>query len=150
MLARLPATMVANMASIIVGGCPKHSNRLITYYNKYLCVLVLDLMDHNMIFGYSYWQWQNQQCYQHVPPPLAVSMAMAVRWCNTKRIAQCSMSRATLEATGRHHRATTHSILPQRPPGQQANKQQSTNTPKKVAIFMAVAVHQYNTACIAQ
>jgi hypothetical protein len=31
--------------------------------------------------------------------------------------------------------ATTCSVLPQQPPGQQANKQQSTNTPKKLAIF---------------
>ncbi len=29
-LACRPATMVAKMASIIIGGCPKHSNRLIT------------------------------------------------------------------------------------------------------------------------
>jgi hypothetical protein len=60
------------------------------------------------------------------------------------------MSRATPEATGRWHRATTHSILPQRPPEQQANKQQSTNTPKKVAMLMAVAVRRYNTARIAR
>jgi hypothetical protein len=39
--------------------------------------------------------------------------------------------------------------LPQQPPGQQANKQQSTNTPKKVAMFMAAAVRRYNTARIA-
>jgi hypothetical protein len=58
------------------------------------------------------------------------------------------MSRATPEATGHRHQVTTCSVLPQRPPGQQANKQQSTNTPKKVAMFMATAVHQYNTACI--
>jgi hypothetical protein len=77
-------------------------------------------------------------------------MAMVVRWCDTKRIAQCSMSRATPEATGCRHWVTTHSVLPQRPPGQQANKQQSTNTPKKVAMFMAVAVHQYYTARIAR
>ncbi len=69
-------------------------------------------------------------------------MAMAVRRCNTKRIAQCSMSRATPEATGRRYRATTCSVLPQRPPGQQANKQQSTNTPKKVAMLMAAAVRR--------
>jgi hypothetical protein len=30
MLARPPATMVAETASIVIGGCPKHSNRLIT------------------------------------------------------------------------------------------------------------------------
>jgi hypothetical protein len=75
---------------------------------------------------------------------------MAVRRCNTKRIAQCSMSRATPEATGCHHWANTCSVLPQRPPGQQANKQQSTNTPKKVAMLMAAAVHRSNTARIAQ
>ena len=41
--------------------------------------------------------------------------------------------------------ATTRSVLPQRPPGQQANKQQSTNTPKKVAMLMAAVVRRYNT-----
>ncbi len=145
MLACPPATMVAETASIVVGGRPKHSNRLI-HYNKYCYVLVLVLMDHNMVFGYGYCWWQNWQWYQHVPPPLVILMAMAVRCCDTKRIAQCSMSRATPEATGCCHQAATHSVLPQRLPGQQANKQQSTNTPKKVAMFMAAAVHQYNTA----
>jgi hypothetical protein len=77
-------------------------------------------------------------------------MAMAARWCNTKCITQFSMSRATPEATGRRHRATTHSVLLQRPPGQQANKQQSTNTPKKLAVLMAAAVRRYKTAHIAK
>jgi hypothetical protein len=69
---------------------------------------------------------------------------------NTDGIAQCGMSRATLEATGRCHRATTCSVSPQRLPEQQANKQQSTNTPKKVAMLMAAAARRYNTTCIAQ
>ncbi len=103
-----------------------------------------------MVLSYSYCGWQNPQWHQHVPPLLAVLLAMAVCQCNTKRIAQCSMSRATPEATGRCHRATTCSVLPQRPPGQQAYKQQSTNTPTKLAIFMAMAMHRYVTACIAQ
>jgi hypothetical protein len=60
------------------------------------------------------------------------------------------MSRATPEATGRHHRATTCYLSPQRPPGQQANKQQSTNTPKKVAVMMAMAMRWYVTARIAR
>ncbi len=60
------------------------------------------------------------------------------------------MSRATPEATGHHHWATTRYVLPQRPPGQQANKQQSTNTPKKVAILMAMAMRRYVTARIAR
>ncbi len=67
-----------------------------------------------------------------------------------RRYPQCGMSRATSEATGRHHRATTCSVSPQQPPEQQANKQQSTNIPKKVAMLMAAAVCRYNTARIAQ
>jgi hypothetical protein len=77
-------------------------------------------------------------------------MATAVRRSNTDGIVQCGMSRATPGATGRWHWATTHSILPQRPPGQQENKQQSTNTPKMLAILMAMAMGQYITAHNAQ
>ncbi len=54
------------------------------------------------------------------------------------------------EATGCWHRATTCSVLPQWPPGQQAHKQQSTNTPAKMAISMVRAMSRYVTACIAQ
>jgi hypothetical protein len=85
----------------------------------------------------------------NAPHLLAVSMATAVRQSNTDGIAQCGMSRATPEATGCRHRATTCTVLPQQPPGQQANKQQSTNQPKKLAMLMAAAVRRYNTACIA-
>ncbi len=77
-------------------------------------------------------------------------MATAVRRSNTDGIAQCGMSRATPEATGRRHQVTTRYILPQRLPGQQANKQQSTNTPKKVAILMAMAMRRYVTTQIYQ
>jgi hypothetical protein len=63
-------------------------------------------------------------------------------------IAQCSMPRANLEATGCWHRATTCSVSPQRPPEQQTNKQQSTNTPAKPAILMAMAMRRYIIAQI--
>ena len=86
----------------------------------------------------------------NAPRPPAVSMATAVRRSNTDGIAQCSMSRTTPEATGHWHRATTRSILPQRPPEQQANKQQSTNKPKKLALLMAMAMRRYVTTHIAQ
>ena len=69
-------------------------------------------------------------------------MVMVVRQSDTDGIARCNMSRATPEATGRCHRATTCYVLPQRPLGQQANKQQSTNTPKKVAVLMAMAMRR--------
>ncbi len=103
-----------------------------------------------MVFGYGYCWWQNWQWGTNAPCLLAVLMAMVVRWSNTDGIAQCGMSRATTEATGHGHWATTCSVLPQRPPGQQANKQQSTNTPKKVAVLMAMAMRLYVTAHIAR
>ncbi len=77
-------------------------------------------------------------------------MATAVRRSNTDGITRCGMSRATPEATGRCHRVTTCYVLPQRPPGQHANKQQSINTPKKVVVLMAMAMRRYVTAHIAQ
>jgi hypothetical protein len=80
----------------------------------------------------------------------AILMAMAVRWSDTDGIARCEMSRATLEATGHRHRATTCYVSPQQPPGQQANKQQSTNTPKKVVILTAMAMRRYVTTRIAR
>jgi hypothetical protein len=86
----------------------------------------------------------------NAPRPPAVSMATAVRRSNTDGIPQCGMSRATPEATGCHHWATTCYVSPQRPPGQQANKQQSTNTPKKVAVLMSMVIRRYLTACIAR
>jgi hypothetical protein len=103
-----------------------------------------------MVLGYDYsnqkrWWWQT-----NAPHPPAVSMATAVRRRNTDSIAQCGMSRATPEATGRRHRATTRSVSPQWLPGQQANKQQSTNTPRKQAVLMAMAMRRYVTARIAR
>jgi hypothetical protein len=77
-------------------------------------------------------------------------MATVVSQRDTDGIAQCGMSRATPKATGRRHRATTHSLLPQWLPGQQAYKQQSTNTPKKWTVLMAMAMRQYVSAHIAQ
>ncbi len=85
-----------------------------------------------------------------MPSSQAISMATAVHWSNTDGIARCGMSRATPEATGCRHRATTCLVLPQWLPGQQANKQQSTNTPTKLAVLMAMAMRRYLTACIAQ
>ncbi len=103
-----------------------------------------------MLFSYGYCWWQNRWWQTNAPRLLAVLMATAVRRSNTDGIAWCGMSRATLEATGCCHWATTCYVVPQQPPGQQANKQQSTNTPKKVAILMAMAMCRYITTCIAQ
>ncbi len=77
-------------------------------------------------------------------------MATTVCQSNTDNIVQCGMSRATPEATGRRHRVTTCSVSPQWLPGQQTNKQQSTNTPKNLAVLMAMAMRRYVTVHIAQ
>jgi hypothetical protein len=103
-----------------------------------------------MVFGYGYCRWQNWWWRMNAPQPLAVSMAMVVRRSDTDSIAQWGMSRATPEATGCRYQMTTCYVLPQRPPGQQANKQQSTNTPKTVAVLMAMAMRRYVTVHIAQ
>ncbi len=103
-----------------------------------------------MLFSCGYCGWQNWRWQTNAPCLPAVLMATAVHRSDTDGIAQCGMSRATPEATGCRHQATTIYVLPQRPPGQQANKQQSTNTPKMVAVLMAVAMHWYVTARIAR
>ena len=103
-----------------------------------------------MVLGYGYSNQKRRWWRTNAPHPPSVLMATAERRSNTDSIARCGMSRATREATGRRHRATTCSVSPQWPPGQQANKQQSTNTPKKQAVLMAMAMRRYVTARIAQ
>jgi hypothetical protein len=84
------------------------------------------------------------------PPLQPVLKALRMCQSNTDGITRCGMSRATSKATGCRHQVTTYSVSPQQPPEQQTNKQQSTNTPKKVAMLMAVAVRRYNTPHIAR
>ena len=96
-----------------------------------------------MVLGYDYSNQKRRWWGMNAPHLPAVLMATAVCRSNTDGIAQCGMSRATLEATGCWHRATTCSVLPQWPPGQQGNKQQSTNTPRKQAVLMAMAMHWF-------
>ncbi len=103
-----------------------------------------------MVLGYDYSKQKRQWQRTKAPHPPAILMATAVHCCNTDGIAWCSMSRATPEATGCWHWAATHSVLPQRLPGKQAYKQQSTNTPAKLAILMAMAMRRYVTVHIAQ
>ena len=103
-----------------------------------------------MVLGYNYSKQKRRWRQTNAPHLPAVSIAMAVRQSNTDGIAQCCMSRATREATGCRHQATSCSILPQRPPGQQANKQQSTNDSKKEAKSMAMGMCRYVTAHIAR
>ena len=79
-------------------------------------------MDHTMVLSYDYSNRNRRRGRTNAPPLRAISMAMAVRRCDMKRIAQCSMTRASPEATGRRHRVTTRSVLPHRPPGRQSTQ----------------------------
>ncbi len=103
-----------------------------------------------MLFSYGYGRWKKRQWHQNAPPLRPILKAVRMRRSNTDGIAQCGMSGATPEATGRQHWATTCSVLPQQLPEQQAYKQQSANTPAKMAILMAMAMRRYVTACIPQ
>ncbi len=110
-------------------------------------------MDHNTVLSYDYAKRKRRRQWTNAPLLLVISMAMQRHWSDTWGIAQCSMSRATPEATGRRHwhRATTKSVLPQRPPGQQqTNNNVIEYVPTLMAISMAIAMQRYYTALITQ
>jgi hypothetical protein len=49
---------------------------------------------------------------KHGPASRAISMAMQIRRYGAKRNTLCSRSRATVDATGRRHWDSIHSVLP--------------------------------------
>jgi hypothetical protein len=53
---------------------------------------------------------------KNVGKSLAILIAMQTRRYDAGHIAQWSTSRASLEATGSHHRASACAVLPRRPP----------------------------------
>jgi len=86
-------------------------------------------MDHNMVLSYDYSNRNRRRRRTNAPPPRAILMAMAVRRCHMERISQCSMTRASSEATGCRHWVTTRSVLPRWPPGQQQTKRRCNMYP---------------------
>jgi hypothetical protein len=86
--------------------------------------LLLIFINNNMVFSYNYDKQKKGRQKTNAPLSQAILMVMQACWSNADGIAQCGMSRATPEATGHHHWATTLSVLPQRPPGQQQTKWQ--------------------------
>ena len=76
----------------------------------------------------------------NAPPSQAIPMAMRRRWSNTCGIARWGMPMTTPELTGHRHRASIDVVMPQRPPGRQQTKQQSTNVPHSLAVSMAMAM----------
>ena len=101
-----------------------------------------------MVLGNNYSIQKRQRWQTNVPPLQAILMAMQMHWSNARGIAQCSMTRATSEASGFRHQVTTCLIWPQQLPGWQSTKQQWTNTPTLLAILMAITMQRYNTVCI--
>ena len=82
-----------------------------------------------------------------VPPVLTLEM---MRRHNTANTAQCRVSRASLEATGRCHRASTHVVLPRRTAGSPCRKKNDEKAPYLPAVLLALAVRRYNTKRIAR
>jgi len=69
-----------------------------------------------MLFSYVSGQQQidnNKKCRQIAD---GFMIAMQMRWYDVGRIAQWSTSRASLEATGCHHREKACAVLPRQPP----------------------------------
>jgi len=66
-------------------------------------------------FNYIY-SWHKIDGRKNAPTLLAISMAMRIRWYGAECIAQYGRSRATLDATGRHHWASICPVLPRRMP----------------------------------
>ena len=81
-----------------------------------------------MLFSHGYGQGRNQFCQKNTPPLLAILVSMRRCGCNAVHIDQCSMSTATPEASGCHHRATNHSVLPQQLLGSRAKQWQWRKT----------------------
>ena len=79
-------------------------------------------MDHTKVLSYDNSSWNRRRWRMNIPPPRVILMAMAVRQCNTELIPQCSMTRASPEATGRCHQVTTRSVSPWWPPVRQSTQ----------------------------
>ena len=86
-------------------------------------------MDHIMVLSYDYAKQKRRRRWTNTPLMQAISMAVWMCWSSSCGIAQCSMTRASPEATGCRHWATTCSILPRRPPGWQQMKRQCNMYP---------------------
>jgi hypothetical protein len=76
-----------------------------------------------MVFSNQYVKQKRPRGQINAPPLRAILMAMQARWINTEGVAQCGMSRATLEVIGCCYWVTTLSVLPRQPPGQQQTDQ---------------------------
>jgi len=102
-----------------------------------------------MVLSYNYSNRNRRRRRTNAPPSRAISMAIAVRRCNTASIVWWRRSRAFIKTTNHRHRATTRSVLPRRLPGRQSTEQRWYNVLPLLTILMAVAVRRYNTTRIA-
>jgi len=90
----------------------------------------------------TYWRRQ-----ANVPPSQVILMVTRRRWSKASSITRCSMSRATLEATG-CCQATTRSVSLASAMAT-INKMTVQNVPSLLAVLMAIATWQYYTERIA-
>jgi len=103
-----------------------------------------------MVLSYDYSSQIRRRQQTNAPPSRAKSMAMAVRRWDTERIAQCSITGVSPEATGRCHRATTRSVSPCGRQGDNQPNNNGTHVPTLLAVLIAIAMRWYDTARIAR
>ena len=150
--ARLPTPQAAWVHQIHAAGGASSSITMVMVFVRSLCFLCgfwlgthhLDLFYLLTIRFKGVTKCPTQAC----TIPRAILMAKRTHWSNTERISWFSMTRASLEATGRHHQATTCSVSPWWPPGRQSTKQQCKMYPLCWPFFWPL--RRYDTVCITQ
>jgi len=106
-------------------------------------------MDHMIVLSYDYSNRNRRRRQTNAHPSRAILKAMAVRRCDTKRIAQCSMTRASLEATGCPSGDYSLHIAPSAARAT-INLTMMQQVLTLLAVLMAIAMRQYYTAHIAR
>ena len=95
-------------------------------------------MNHKIVLANDYAKQKRWRRRTNTHPLLAILMAMVRRWSNTCGITRCSMFRATPEATGCRHRATTAWAT--------ANKTIMWYVPTLMVILMAIGMWRHYRA----
>ena len=75
-------------------------------------------------------------------------MAMRTHWINARGITQCSMTKATPEASGCCHQATSTLRITLAAGRATINKTMMKNSHTLLAILVAIAMQRYDAVCI--
>jgi hypothetical protein len=92
-----------------------------------------------MVFSIWLWPTTKSMVTKNTRQMLAISMAMQIQRCDAGRIAQCSGSIASCEATRCRHWASAHAVLPRQLPWLTIlNETKNTNKTQLLPSFIKV------------